>query len=261
MIVRENNKCITHKDIFTTFMSHLPSIDAMTLKLIAIITMTLDHIAFGYLSNSEYAQSLDWLISLMRLVGRLAFPLYIFMLTEGIIFTRNSKKYLGRLVLGMILSEIPFDLALYGSIDYRHCSVMVTLVLGYVILLITRRVQIKTKNIHVAMVGGSILAAGVAYIAQILGADYGAYGIMAILACYAVKEMVPGKTGQLFGMLTIVLVLALMNPIEKYALLDLLLILMYNGHKGTKKKSRVEGLMNSYYPIHLSAIALARLFL
>lgn len=66
-----------------------------------------------------------------RWIGRLAFPLFAFMISQGVIYTRNHKRYLLTLLVTTIIAEPAYDLALYGSIVHTaHQSVMVTLLLG-----------------------------------------------------------------------------------------------------------------------------------
>ena len=123
------------------------------LKLIACITMLIDHI------GAIFFPDLDSL----RIIGRIAFPIYCFLLVEGAHYTRNPKKYACRLLIGAILSEIPFDLAFAGRNNWYSCSVMVTLLLGYGAILAMEQVKGLWKGIVVLPF---FLAA------EFLGADY-----------------------------------------------------------------------------------------
>ena len=74
------------------------------LKIIACVTMLLDHI--GATMVSGYG---------LRIIGRIAFPIYCFLLVEGFTYTRNKAKYAMRLFVFALISEVPFDLALNDS--------------------------------------------------------------------------------------------------------------------------------------------------
>lgn len=93
------------------------------LKLIACLTMLIDHIGAVFVPGYYLYYS-------MRIIGRIAFPIYCFLLAEGFHYTRSPGKYALRLTIGMVLSEIPFDLALEGRLTLAYQSVMVTLLLG-----------------------------------------------------------------------------------------------------------------------------------
>ena len=91
------------------------------LKLIAVVTMLIDHI--GYI----FFPRVLWL----RFIGRCAFPIYAFLLVQGYRHTHSVGKYLGRLALFSILSEVAFDLAFFRSFPYwGDQNVYFTLALG-----------------------------------------------------------------------------------------------------------------------------------
>ena len=77
------------------------------LKLIAIITMTLDHIGIFFLLPPTYY--------LFRIIGRLSFPIFAFLIAEGFNYTKNIKKYLVRLLIFSIISEPILDKCFYGT--------------------------------------------------------------------------------------------------------------------------------------------------
>ena len=115
------------------------------LKLIACITMLLDHIGavvvMAWFENSSGANKgllLD-LYEMLRVIGRLAFPIYCFLLVEGSVHTCDPKRYGLRLLIAAVLSEIPYDLAIYGGISWQNQSVMVTLLLGFLMLRVMDR--------------------------------------------------------------------------------------------------------------------------
>ncbi len=126
-------------------------IPGSTLKLLAIFVMLIDHIAATVLSNilvsvnffmmgsaasqDPYYQTMSAVYFIMRLVGRLGFPLFCFLLVEGFIHTRNKLKYVIRLALFCLISEIPFDLAFSGQVFYMgYQNVFFTLLIGFVVM-------------------------------------------------------------------------------------------------------------------------------
>ena len=128
-------------------------ISGSTIKIIAIVAMLIDHIAAvvltrqmvatGYLEAIEsgvYEEVMGWLTDnlvlyyaydIMRMIGRLGFPIFCFLLVEGFQRTKNVKMYLARLGIFALISEVPFDLALTGSaFDLSYQNVFFTLFLG-----------------------------------------------------------------------------------------------------------------------------------
>jgi len=119
-----------------------PAFDGLpssTLKFIAVITMIIDHTGVaivsqlpGYDDKESVIYALYWIC---RLIGRIAFPLYLFMLVEGFEYTRSKARYALRLFLFCFISELPFDLALRGTLfDWKHQNVFFTLLLGLLVM-------------------------------------------------------------------------------------------------------------------------------
>ena len=118
-----------------TALSPRRTFSGTALKTIACITMLVDA---GTLSQDTLsAYPLYRLDMVLRFTGRLAFPLFCFLLVEGFVHTHNVKGYLGRLVLFGLLSEVPFDLAfLRTPFDFSAQNVYWTLALGVLLSLI-----------------------------------------------------------------------------------------------------------------------------
>ena len=113
-------------------------ISSAVLKNIAVVTMLIDHIGAVIMTrllirNGLYEAMVNqetytaWMgqnsgmygiCMAMRIIGRLAFPIYCFLLVEGFQKTHNVKKYLGRMFLFALISEVPFDLAFSGKAWY-----------------------------------------------------------------------------------------------------------------------------------------------
>lgn len=116
-----------------------PGLTAQELKLIAMITMILDHIGYAivirYPAAYDSSSPVFAFYMILRCIGRLAFPIYCYLLVEGISYTRSPLKYALRLLVFAFISEIPFDLAFYGqTFWWQHQNVFFTLFIGVMML-------------------------------------------------------------------------------------------------------------------------------
>ena len=103
----------------------LGSLSGSSLKVIAIVSMTIDHLGL-YMLGGEDAASGSVTYHLMRMVGRLAFPIFAFLLVEGYVHTRDIRKYMLNLFVAAVISDIPW--MLLGGFDSHN--VMFTLLMG-----------------------------------------------------------------------------------------------------------------------------------
>ena len=108
-------------------------VSGSALKCIAMASMLTDHI--GYVLFPQYL--------ILRMIGRLAFPIYCFLLVEGAMHTGNIRKYEIRLLAFALISELPFDYAFYGGIRWESQNVFFTLLFG--VLAIDLAQQSKNK--------------------------------------------------------------------------------------------------------------------
>ena len=248
-----------------------------TLKLIAVITMLIDHIGAGpflavVVRNPE--NFADGRVKMtvqvvlyytMRCVGRLAFPIFIFLLIEGYIYTRNRWKYLLRLLLFALISEIPFDLAFNidqadlsfkGMLEFGYQNVYFTLAVGLftVILIDTLWHTSYEKPVRIACI--VIFTAGGFEAAELLKTDYAGWGVLAIVASYLLRNGKPGL--RMAGAPAILSVMQLAGgslPSEAFSFLDILPGSFYNGTRGLKTK----WLFYAFYPVHLLILGLIKL--
>lgn len=207
------------------------------LKAIACVTMLMDHIGAVFLPG--YC---------LRVIGRISFPIFCFLLAEGARHTRSPGKYALRLGLGALLSEIPFDLLLYGGITWRHQSVMLTLLIGLLTVLGMRKLP-RTQIL--LMVLGCLAA-------ELLGADYGGFGV-ALMGLFALAaEYKQGNLVRFLGMAVIFWVMdspkvpamGLNIPIQMFGLLAMVPICLYSGRKVTDSRG-VQWAFYLFYPGHL----------
>lgn len=133
------------------------------LKLIAILSMLIDHIGYIFFpGNIEF-----------RIVGRLAFPIFAWHISQGYVHTSNQKKYMLRMLIFAGISQLPFMLAFASGIGYLN--VMFTFFLSLLVLY-----GIEHKKHVLSLV--SIFASSQ------IGMDYGIYGVMMVLLFYIFKE-------------------------------------------------------------------------
>ena len=154
-------------------------ISGNTLKMIAIITMLIDHIGAGvvepYLSmnmgamdGNEMFNRLYYLDRSLRIIGRVAFPIFCFLLVEGFLHTRDVKKYGSRLLLFSLISEVPFDLIFFNTWFYPgYQNVYITLFIGLVVLAGYRRCEYDVVKKMLMAAIESISAFGAAALAFI----------------------------------------------------------------------------------------------
>lgn len=225
------------------------------LKLIACITMLIDH--FGATIVAQLAiPGVVPLYFACRIVGRLAFPIYCFLLVEGMQHTRDPKKYLLRLGIGILLAELPFDLIFENGITWQYQSVMVTLTLGAVMLLCMGKVENRWMK--------PLIVIPFAILAELCNCDYGGWG----LAMIGVFALFDRPAPQFLGLL---LINGLMNSagvnlfgirvsVQLFAVLAMIPIACYSGVKLTRSKALQWGFY-LFYPVHLLILWLIQEFM
>lgn len=211
-------------------MKHKP-LSQEWLKLIACATMLLDHVGAVF-----FPQTL-WL----RVIGRMAFPIYCFLLCEGTHHTKNPVRYGLRLFIGLLLAEIPFDLALYGQVSFAHQNVMVTLLLGFLALLVMKKVPLWTMP---------LVALPFAMAAEWLHTDYGAMGIMTVALFALTRDLEEKRMLQSVGLVGLSFLFFPGNVLQPLAVLSMIPISLYSGRKATGSKLLQWGFY-LFYPLHL----------
>ena len=206
------------------------SLTAAQLRLLALWLMLIDHVGRVVFPGQR------WMICL----GRLAFPIFAFQTAEGYRHTHNFGRYCLRLALFALISEIPFDLMVFGSVfDLRHQNVMLTMLLG----LLTCRAWDR-KN---------ILLLGVLYLSgSLLRCDYGSLGIATVLMFHVLREY---KWVQLPGLLLIRACGYGLFSVQNFAVLAWVPICLYRGEKGRGGKWIQYG-SYVFYPLHMLILGL-----
>lgn len=217
-----------------------------TLKVIACMTMLLDHVGAMFVRGYT-----------LRIIGRIAFPIFCFLMAEGAYYTKNPRKYALRLLIGALLSEIPFDLAFQRGLTWRSQSVMVTLLLGF---LAVEAIQNTQNNLLKLLVVSAGFALG-----QLLQTDYGGYGVLLIVLFSQARRKWWLQT-VLVAMFAWMMdsvpvqVLGMRIPIEMFALLAMLPIGCYSGRKRSDSKV-LQWAFYLFYPVHLTVLVVIRYFL
>lgn len=203
-----------------------------SLKIFALTSMIIDH--YGAIFHPT--------IDIYRIIGRLAFPIYCFLLVEGYRHTKNIKLYGKRLLIFALISEVPFDLAFYGGLDFSHQNIFFTLFIGLVVMyLLDNRDKYKLNKLLILSMG--------LFISTLLSVDYSFIGILYILAFYFTKDM--NNLERLYKVaLKILIVNLLTSYVQQYALLALPILYFYNGQLGPKNKS-LQMMFYIAYPLHL----------
>ncbi|MDD3361658.1 MAG: TraX family protein [Hespellia sp.] len=212
-----------------------------TLKLIAIVTMLIDHIGAAILYYSVYTEAGISLYYATRRIGRIAFPIFCFLLVEGFLHTHDVKKYATRLGIFCLLSEVPFDLALTGNENsvWMHQNVFWTLLIALLVLVGLRLIENKipvTASAWQGILTVLCIAAGCT-LAYLMHTDYDYKGVLAICILYLLRAH-RGRQ---------VIAGALCFLWEPWALIGFIPILLYNGKRGMS----VKYFFYLFYPVHL----------
>ena len=234
------------------------------LKWVAIAAMLIDHTA---------AVLGGWLpplcSGLMRDVGRIAFPIFAYGIAQGCVYTHSARRYLGRLLLFAVLSELPYRLALRaGSLAFGLFNVFFTLLAGAACCQIVKFCRSKGRRWAWAAVAP---VAAIVLLCEILGTDYGGFGVLCVLLPYLFWESKPARLIALGSVVAFIYIVVShfqgfgmplywiyapenvgsMVRETLFALAGVGLIALYNGQPGSKKGKWA---FYVFYPAHLLAL-------
>ena len=199
------------------------------LKFLAITTMFIDHMgAICFPGLWE-----------LRVIGRIAFPVFCFLMAEGAYYTSDIRKYELRLLVFALLSEIPFDYAFYGELFYTgYQNVFFTLLAGLLCIDVFR-----SKGTNWGIGAFLILAA----LAELMHTDYGAAGVLFVVLFYRFREQ--RFMGQImFGICNAV---CFFSALQTCASLASIPLVFYSGKPGRKMR----WMFYIFYPVHLLFLA------
>ncbi|MBQ9828424.1 MAG: conjugal transfer protein TraX [Lachnospiraceae bacterium] len=237
-------------------------INGTVLKIIAAVSMIIDHYAasgllkqfspgglFGMNCKSTYI--------LFRGIGRLAFPIFCFLIIEGVRYTKNWKLYALRLLIFAALTEVPFDrlFSVDGSFfDWTYQNVLFTLLLGMLCAAFLRFYDGPSRY----MIYATLVITAAMTAETFLLSDYGASGVAMIgVMGYLLDDKpewakIPDRAWTVFVCAAAIgtCCLVQMNVLELPALFALIPISLYNGERGLGGRA-AKYIFYSVYPLHL----------
>lgn len=235
-----------------------PSLNGSTLKLIAIITMMIDHTGAAVVGPLRYSLSDEYeelrrlcyfLYPHMRSIGRIAFPIFCFLLVEGFLHTRNAARYAGRLFVFALISELPFDFGLTSELfSWRHQNVYFTLLIGLLVMIAFSYLEESlakdfTGNL-LCVILQIVIGAAAMYIAKCAYTDYGYKGVFLMILLYLLRKDLTLQA--LFG--------AAAFSWETTAPLAFIPVWFYNGERGRQMKY----VYYWFYPVHLVILGIIK---
>lgn len=205
------------------------------IKIIACITMVLDHIKYICEPTTNFAT---------MYLGRMSFPLFAFLLTEGYVHTSNLKKYFSRLIIFGIISQIPFMIFRTYVGEWLMLNIMFTLLLGLLAILVFDKFENKYLSIPFVCI--------IVYCGKLFRVDYGWFGVLVIFLLYLFRNHKVLLTISYVGV--ILIYYYLLNCLNlKYifsiifTIAPIFIILLYNGKEGKKLKY----FYYWFYPVHM----------
>ena len=221
---------------------HWLILDGSWLKILAIVSMTIDHVAaiaiwrmpIGITPLFFIGSHPVKIYTLMRMIGRLAFPIFSFLLVEGFLHTHSRKRYGLNLFLFALISEIPWNLIHNGALLYPKQNVFFTLFLGY--LGICAIEYLKHSRLRQIIALTLLLA-----LSFVLRADYGCSGFAFILVLYILRN----------NRIPQAIIGSCILPSRWQAGLAFIPLSMYNGKRGFIKGVFAKYFFYLYYPLHL----------
>lgn len=213
-------------------------LDGTTLKLIALVTMLIDHVGAALFPGAVW----------MRAVGRIAMPIFAFCVAEGYTHTSDRRRYLLRLGVFAAVSELPFDFALMGGPELTHQNIMLTFAIAVATLMAADALMERFEGSVGIVAGlGAVLAGSI--VAVFLKTDYNYLGVMLVALFHFLKESEPPVKAAVGG--AYYLFMRNMGYLV-WGVVGFALTAFYNGKRGRGLKY----LFYLFYPGHLALIAL-----
>ena len=222
------------------------------LKILAVVSMLVDHLAAFVWKGDPFMMTHllkighRWITPyfLARSFGRIAFPIFAFLIVEGFLHTRSRIKYGRNLVIFALISEIPWCLLHYGGPQLRGHNVFFTLLLGFLALCAIESFKEDKPKMAAALIGMLVFSV-------LFQADYGCMGYAFIPMLYLLRGNIVFQAIVGCGML----------PSRWIGGSAFIPISMYNGKRGFIKGAVGKYFFYAFYPLHLLAIYLFKTFI
>ena len=219
------------------------------LKYIAFISMLIDHTNNALIMPLLNGKgTLLYLSNMFSIIGRIAFPIFMFFLIEGFFKTRNRKKYLASLLIFGLISEVPFDMfvsRIFFEPNWNNMMFTLSLCLGVIWLIDSLRAKLKNTLLWLIT---SLPVLGIScFIAAQLSLDYDYHAILVAYIFYIFRQK--PIIGAILGYISIIK--------ELWSFLGFGLTLTYNGDRGRQYK----WLNYAFYPVHLLILGILRFYL
>lgn len=215
------------------------------LKIIAMVSMLCDHVGLLFFPEAD----------IFRIIGRIAFPIFAYMIAEGCRYTKNRAKYLG-MIAGM---GIVFQLVYLVAMGSLYQGILVTFSLAIITIYALDGI-LKSKKFWTVLASVASLAFVVFFVFVLpillkgtdFDLDYGLWGILLPVAVY----FLPNRIARTIGTAILLLVRAIhytivpvaLGPLQWFALLSVLFLALYNGERG---KAKMKYVFYIFYPAHL----------
>lgn len=236
-------------------------ITSFSLHIMAMVFMLCDHLWGTVIPGN------DWL----TFIGRLSMPIFAFMIVEGYFHTKSLKKYVLRLLIFAVISEIPFNLAMGSRLFYPvHQNILWSFLISIGLIHLNEKVREKKLWLRIIVGLSTVLAGFVSGLITMV--DYHHAGILTVLAFYFFRERKWwGYIGQALCLwyINTELLGGLGYEINLFgetfffvrqgiAVLSLIPIWLYHGRQGHHSKA-FQYVCYSFYPVHLLVLGLIKM--
>ena len=233
---------------------------AFTLKIIALVSMVIDHLAIAFPAYFPIV---------FRAVGRLAWPIFAFLVAEGFRHTKSQEKFLMRLFVFALISEIPYDLVMGNEINFfANTNIFYTLFLGGFAIYLFEKLKTRYTLQTMAVIGAIFPSV---VLAEFLTVDFGGMGVLFVFAMYVIQpkkiRLVAIGGFALSQFIPLVMAYSLGFEIKPtyllmipFALVTVPLVACYNGKRGFNAKW-TKWLFYIAYPAHLVLLEVVALLI